>query len=130
MRRWIRPVLYLWAFPATAIGLALALAAVVTGGQVRFVQGVLEVHGGVVHWLLCRGGGAATTLGHVILGRNLSCLERSRGHERVHVRQFERWGPLLLPLYVVAGWAASWRGLDAHLDNPFEREAYERGDAT
>src|SRR5262245_16027704 len=123
----MRRLVYLWAFPATAVGLILALAAVLTGGRACSVRGVLEVHGGCARWLLRRGGGAAMTLGHVILGRDQECLDRSRGHERVHVRQFERWGPLLLPLYVLAGWAARRRGLDAHLDNPFEQEAYEHG---
>ncbi len=70
------------------------------------------------------------TLGHVILGRDHACLVRSRPHEHVHVRQFERWGPLLLPMYVIAGWLARRRGLDPHLDNPFEREAYEQGGRT
>jgi hypothetical protein len=116
---------YLWAFPATALGLVLTLAAIATGGRARLVAGVLEVHGGIAQRLLRRGGGAAMTLGHVILGRDQACLERSRSHERVHVRQYERWGPLLLPLYVLAGWGARRRGLDAHLDNPFEQEAYE-----
>jgi hypothetical protein len=127
MRRLLRPLGYLWAFPATAAGLVLALAAVLTGGHARLVRGVLEVHGGAARWLLRRGGGAAMALGHVILARDQVCLDRSRGHERVHVRQFERWGPLLLPLYVLAGWVARRRGLDPHLDNPFEQEAYEQG---
>jgi hypothetical protein len=127
MRRLVRPLLYLWAFPATAVGLFLALAAVLTGGRARIVRGVLEVHGGFARRLLRRGGGAAMTLGHVILGRDQACLDHSRGHERVHVRQFERWGPLLLPLYALAGWSARRRGLDAHLDNQFEQEAYEHG---
>jgi hypothetical protein len=82
---------------------------------------------GIVRRLLWRGGGAAMTFGHVILGRNQACLDRSRAHELVHVRQFERWGPLLLPLYVLAGWEVWRRGLDPHLDNPFELEAYEGG---
>jgi hypothetical protein len=128
MSRLIRLPLNLWAFPVTAVGLLLALAALVTGGRARPVSGVLEVHGGCARWLLRRGGGAAMTVGHVILGRDATCLERSRGHDRVHVRQFEHWGPLLLPLYVLAGWVARRRGLDPHLDNPFEQEAYGRGE--
>src|SRR5262245_33833666 len=127
MRGLVRLLLYLWALPATAIGLILAFATVLSGGRLRVVQGVLEVHGGAARWLLGRGAGAAMTFGHVVLGRDQACLDRSRPHERVHVRQFERWGPLLLPLYVAAGWVARWRGLDPHLDNPFEQEAYEHG---
>jgi hypothetical protein len=66
------------------------------------------------------------TLGHVILARDQDCLERSRDHELAHVQQYERWGPLLLPAYWLAGrWLAA-RGFDSHLDNPFERQAYEQ----
>ena len=64
------------------------------------------------------------TLGHVVLGRDRASLERSRGHERVHVRQCERWGPLFLPAYGMASLIVKLRGGDAYRDNPFEREAY------
>jgi tetratricopeptide (TPR) repeat protein len=51
-----------------------------------------------------------------------------REHERVHVRQYERWGPLFIPLYLAAAAIAWWKGLDPYRDNPFEREAFERDD--
>src|SRR5690606_24301793 len=70
-------------------------------------------------------GAAAVTLGHVILGQDECCLDHSRDHEHVHVRQYERWGPLFLPAYFAASlWMWSW-GFQAYLDNPFEREAFE-----
>src|ERR1700683_4671516 len=98
----MRLVRYVWAFPATALGLPLVFAALVTGGRAAVVEGVIEAHGGLVttllrRWLLIPA--AAMTLGHVILGRDPSCLLQSRRHEHVHVRQYERWGPLMLPLY-------------------------------
>ena len=44
-------------------------------------------------------------LGHVVLARDQAALDRTRSHERVHVRQAERWGPLFVPAYLlVAGW--------------------------
>jgi hypothetical protein len=115
---------YLWAFPATAIGLLFATAACLTGGSMQLRNGVLEACGGLVaRWL--RGsrfhrGGAAVTFGHVILARDRPSLERSRFHEMGHVRQFERWGPLLLPMYwSIVLWL--WlRGYDPYLDHPFE----------
>lgn len=122
---------YLWAAPVSSAGLCLALLAGVSGGCVRARGGLVEASGGAVGWLL-RGnrlwrGGAAMTLGHVILARDQACLERSRAHEQVHVRQFERWGPLLPPAYLLVGWWLAWRGYDPYLDHPFEREACEGG---
>lgn len=126
------PLAYLWALPTTAPGLVLAALARATGGRVQRVDGTLEACGGAVGWLLARvpieGGAGAMTLGHVVVGRDARALDRCRAHERVHVRQAERWGPLFLPAYAVAsGWA--WlRGGDAYLDNAFEREAYAEAD--
>lgn len=120
----MRLLRYLWAAPVTAVGLLLALTALGTGGSVRVRHGVVEVYGGSVLWLLSGGrlwhGGAAMTLGHVILARNAESLTGSRNHELAHVRQFERWGPLLLPAYWLVGTWLWWRGYDPYLDHPFE----------
>ena len=128
--RWIQPLLYLWAFPATLLGLILVPLALIQGGDAKVVDGVIEVHGGIVTRLLRRGlpwigSGAAMALGHVVLGCDMNCLRQSRAHERVHVRQFERWGPLLIPTYMLAGLYVYLRGGDPYLDNPFEREAFD-----
>jgi hypothetical protein len=123
----MRVVGYVWAFPVTAVGLLLAATAALSGGTVRWRSGVVEVSGGWPGRLLRGGrfhsGGAAMTLGHVILARDANCLERSRPHELFHVRQYERWGPLLLPAYwLVAGWL--WvRGRHPYLDHPMEPPA-------
>lgn len=89
-----------------------------------FRGGIVEAYGGVVRWLLRGGGlwrgGAAMTLGHVILARDAECLARSRSHELAHVRQFERWGPLLLPVYWLVGVWLWCRGCNFYLDHPFE----------
>ena len=68
----------------------------------------------------------AMTLGHVIWGCDELCLARCRDHEQVHVRQYERWGPLFIPAYLIASLVAHRRGLDPYFDNPFEREAFEQ----
>lgn len=120
---------YLWAAPTTLLGLVAAGLALLTGGRVAWHSGVLEVHGGVVRWLLTYavplpGGASAMTLGHVVLGRDAACLDRTRRHERVHVRQCERWGPLFLPAYFAASGVAWLRGEPAYRGNRFEREAY------
>ena len=55
-----------------------------------------------------------------------SALAWSRTHERVHVAQYERWGPFFLPAYVAASLWAFARGGDFYLDNVFERAAREK----
>ena len=119
---------YLWASPVTALGLV-ASALCLWRGQVRLHQGIVEAHGPVLraaltHLSLLPGGIAAITLGHVVLARDEDTLARTRHHERVHVGQYERWGVLMLPAYVLASawiWA---RGGHAYFDNPFERQAF------
>lgn len=121
---------YLWALPTTFIGLLFVPAALVGGGW-QVVDGVLELHGGIVRLFLergtfLRGGASAMTLGHVVLGRDRAALARTRAHERIHVRQVERWGPFFLPAYVIASLIAFMQGKDAYRQNPFEREAFEK----
>lgn len=119
---------YAWAAPTTVVGLALAGVALASGGRVRRADGVLEATAGWLDPLLRRavplpGGADAMALGHVVLGRDAASLDRHRAHERVHVRQCERWGPLFVPAYLLASAWARLRSRDAYRDNPFEREA-------
>ena len=123
-----RAFLYLWALPTTLLGLLFAPPALLAGGM-RVVDGVLEIHGGLAAWFLRRctllpGGASAMTLGHVVIARTEELHDLTRAHERVHVRQCERWGPLFVPAYLLASLAVKLRGGDAYRDNPFEREAY------
>jgi hypothetical protein len=134
MNRASRVLAYVWAAPTSALGLLFVVPAVVrlTSIRMRVVDGVLELHGGLVsrflrHGTLLKGGAAAMTLGHVVLGVNQRALDETRLHERVHVRQVERWGPLFVPAYLIASMIAWLRGLDPYLDNSFEREAFGRG---
>jgi hypothetical protein len=121
---------YVWAAPATAIGLALLLLAA-RNGRIAIVDGVIEAHGPLLRralggFALLPGGVAAVTLGHVVVGRDAEALEETRPHERVHVGQYERWGPLFLPAYAAASVWALARGGHAYFDNWFEREARHR----
>ncbi len=67
------------------------------------------------------------TLGHVVLGLDRSALQISRDHERIHVRQCERWGPLFIPAYLLGSAYAVLRGRHIYRDNPLEREAFRVG---
>ena len=125
MPRLIGTVLrYLWASPTTAAGLLLAGPTLLAGGRGRIVAGVLEIHGGPAARLLNKLNAAAMTLGHVVLAVDEPAHDFSRAHERVHVAQCERWGPLFLPAYALASLAAHLRGGHYYYDNRFERQAY------
>jgi hypothetical protein len=128
----LKPLIYLWALPTTSVGLLATLATMLSGGRARWHTGVLEVWGGFSTFLLSKlvpmpGGASAMTLGHVVIARDAACHTRTRTHERVHVRQCERWGPLFIPAYLLASAFLKFRGRDAYHDNPFEREAFEKG---
>ena len=118
---------YLWAFPNTLLGLAFLLPALLTGGGVRIERGAIEIYGGFARFFLRRClfiQASALTLGHVIVGQDRDCLDHSRDHEHVHVRQYARWGPIMLPAYFVSSYLAWRRGGHFYFDNRFEREAY------
>ena len=130
----MRALAYLWTLPNTLLGAPLVPVALLSGGRVRLVEGVLEVHGRAIAWLLRRaiplaGGAQAITIGHVVLGRDAAALDRCRAHEQAHVRQYEVWGPFFIPAYFIAGFLAYLRGGNPYWDNPFERDARraERG---
>jgi hypothetical protein len=119
---------YLWSSPTTLLGLFFLHPTLFTGGRARVVNGVLEIHGGLTTFFLEKctllpGGASAMTLGHVVLGRDQSSLDRTRAHERIHVSQCETWGPFFLLAYGLASASAFLRGKDAYLDNRFEIEA-------
>jgi hypothetical protein len=125
-----RVIVYLWVLPTSLVGLPFVAIAILSGGRLRIVDGVLEAHSIALRLILryctpVRGGASAITMGHVVLGQDQHALEWTRSHERVHVRQCERWGPLFLPAYLFAGLLALMRGKRMYLDNRFEVEAYE-----
>ena len=124
-----RALAYAGAGPNTVLGLCGAALAF-KGGSLSVVGGVLEAHGPALCWLLTRirpfgGAIAAITLGHVVLAADAMTLEHTRAHERVHVMQYERWGPLFIPAYLAAGLWAFMRDRHPYFDNRFEVEAYK-----
>ncbi len=126
----LKTLVYAWAFPTTCVGLAATALTLLTGGRARWVEGVLEVHGGFSTWALRKlvplpGGATAMTLGHVVIARDELAHDLTRAHERIHVRQCERWGPLFIPAYFLCALVAKLKGRDGYRDNPFEREAFD-----
>ena len=130
----MRALAYAWAAPCTAEGLVAGLAMLATGRRVRILRRTFEFSGGLLPlglarlpqgltWLPqgCRF--SAMTLGHVILGVNSPLLDTLRDHEQVHVAQYERWGPLFIPAYVLSSAWQMCRGRCAYRDNYFERQA-------
>jgi hypothetical protein len=108
---------YLWAAPCSAVGMLLLVPLWLRGARLR-------LRGGIVEAALPRQPARlpfdAITLGHVVIAASPRAMRRWRAHEREHVRQCERWGPLFFPAYLLAG-AWQWlRGRSAYRDNPFE----------
>jgi hypothetical protein len=121
----MRVLRYFWAGPASCIGLLLAALG---GARISVHTGVVEAEGrllawGLTHLTLLEGGVSAITFGHVVLAKSRAALAATRAHERVHVRQYERWGPLFIPLYLSASLWTAARGRHPYFDNPFEIEA-------
>jgi hypothetical protein len=97
---------------------------------VAIVDGVIEAHSPFLERALASftplaRGADAMTLGHVVIGRDARALEVTRAHERAHVRQYESWGPLFVPAYLIAGVWALIQGGHPYFDNRFERAAIQ-----
>jgi hypothetical protein len=123
-----RLVRYVWAVPNTLLGALLLPCAWLPDGRVRVVDGVVEAHAPLLSWVLRHcvlipGGAAAITFGHIVLGRDARSLHETRAHERVHVRQYEIWGPAFIPAYLIASLWAALTGAGAYTGNWFERAA-------
>lgn len=85
------------------------------------VRGVLLAEG--ARWRTALGWRyRAITFGHVVL--SLDELDPGTlDHELVHVRQYERWGPLFVPAYLIESIRALSRGNHYYRDNAFEVSA-------
>jgi hypothetical protein len=120
-----------WASPWTLFGLVVGVAMLICGGgHMRRSGRVIELSGRGPAWFLLYfpfvAGASAVTLGHVVLARSTSDMDACREHEMVHVRQYERWGLLFVPAYLLCWLVLTLRGRSGYWDNPFEREAYGR----
>lgn len=124
----VRVLTYAWAAPNTLVGLLLGCVALALGARLRLHTGVAEFSGGSLgrliegapHW--CRY--SAITFGHVVLATSEQAQCAVRAHERVHVRQYERWGPVFLPAYLLSSLWQLARGRCPYRDNAFEKQAF------
>jgi hypothetical protein len=118
----------LWASPWTLFGLFNGLVTLLSGGHAQRSGRVLEFWDGWATVFLATfpwiKGASAVTFGHVVLARDRRALDSSRRHERVHVRQYEIWGPLFIPAYLACWFWLPLRGKNSYLDNPFEQAAF------
>ncbi len=60
----------------------------------------------------------------MVLGSSADLLKALRAHERVHVRQYERWGLMFVPAYLADSLWQALRGRHPYRDNRFERPAF------
>lgn len=118
---------YIWVSPASAIGVCAACVASIVGAEIKRVGGVLEVSLGPRSKVLCKATGylpfVAITLGHVVIACSAQEQAALRTHERVHVAQYEVWGPFFLLAYPLESLYQWLRGRHFYLDNRFETAA-------
>jgi hypothetical protein len=95
-----RALCYVWAAPLTAVGLLVGLA---SGARPRTTEGVVlfagarGVPGSVLRWKRFSAG----AIGHVVVAAPDEPSPALLTHELLHVRQAERLGPSMAPLYLV-----------------------------
>jgi len=116
-----------WAAPNTLVGLLIGSIGLLFGGHVRRSGRAIEFYDGGIKWFLHQLPNGqfilAMTLGHAVLGQTDVSLELSRKHEAVHIAQYERWGPFMIPVYYLSSVYVLLRGRRFYRDNPFELEA-------
>jgi len=116
---------YIWTSPGTLLGAVVVLCLLPLGARAAVRKGVIEV---TLRQSKRRASWgslpfAAVTLGHVVVAATAQDQARLRAHERVHVAQFERWGPLFLLAYPAESALQLLIGRRPYLDNRFEVEA-------
>ena len=118
----------LWAAPCSLVGLLLGATLLAFGGSCRRVGHTLEFSRFAActppDSVFARLPWQGITFGHVILGSSASALQALRSHERVHVRQYERWGVFFFLAYPLSSLFALLRGHCPYRGNAFEQEAY------
>jgi len=128
--QWLRVAKLLWAAPYSAVGLVVAAVPLAFGGTAKWSAGALEV---AYRQSLVQCGKLASRLpfraivfGHVILAVTREELVHLGPHERIHVDQYEHWGPVFLAAYGVSSLVQIFRGRSPYWHNYFEVQARQR----
>jgi hypothetical protein len=132
--RWLKLIQVLWALPCSVIGLGLAALVLAAGGRAKLSAGALEVTyrrshaqcGSLARVLPFRG----IVFGHVIMAVTDAELVAIGPHERVHVQQYELWGPLFFLAYGASSLWQLAQGHNPYWDNHFEVQARERANTS
>jgi hypothetical protein len=123
----IASIKYIWASPASLLGLAIAAFAKLAGTSTAVIGGVVEVtltpRTHLLRLLSRRSRFSAITFGHIVIAASAEDQALLRSHERVHVTQYERWGPVFLLAYPAESVFQFLRGRRPYLDNRFEVQA-------
>lgn len=104
-----------WCLPNTALGLAFSLLSRCWPSAARGIL-IATSDRGLARYFLARRGFYAITFGRVVITTG-PLTEELLAHELEHVRQYERLGPLFIPLYL---WEQARRG---YRRNRFEQAA-------
>ena len=112
---YLRWLAYLWTSPNTVLGLVLGLLAFQRPRRTHGIV-IFDAHVRGFVWFLRKLRRSAITYGHVVLA-NAPVEGRLLVHELHHVRQYERLGPLYIPLYLLIWVFTGYR------KHPFEEAA-------
>jgi hypothetical protein len=98
---------FVWTSPNTLLGLLLGL---LTFQVPRRAHGLVLFDRGPrgLTWVMLRANRAAMTLGFVVLSA-VPVEGRLLAHERWHVHQYCRWGPLFIPVYLLLALVYGYR---------------------
>lgn len=120
----------IWTLPNTLLGLALGLPGLLFGARIRFGDNAILFYNLP---LLSHLPPMAVTFGNVVLYRKDAWPEREvrrydgrgrqqiRHHERAHTVQYEIWGPLFLPVYLLLALKPGRHPLETQADRWAER---------
>jgi hypothetical protein len=124
---WLKVAKLLWAFPCSLVGLVFSAILLALNGSAQWVAGALEV---TYRPRLAQCGKFAIKLpfrgivfGNVILAVTQEELSSIGPHERVHVEQYESWGPLFFLAYPASSLWQFIRGRSPYWYNYFEVQA-------